>query len=214
MVSELIQDSYRVVVIGAGVAGLTAASELIEQRKLELNELCVLEAENRIGGRVKSKYFSDDLRVMMETGAAWIHGARENVFMERAATFNMKIKEISTRNPWLHPSSCPNFLVFDGKKEMSDSDLDATWQFYELLLKKLEQLAKSDSADGASLTKESIDSVVERLARDDEELARMAKGCSTGPERVQLCLRLIEIWMGIGADQLQIESFIDSEYFG
>lgn len=212
MVSELIQESYRVVVIGAGVAGLTAASELIEHRKLDLNELCVLEAENRIGGRVKSSHFSDDLRVMMETGAAWIHGARENVFMERAATFGMKIKEISARNPWLHPSSCPNFFVWDGKKEMSESDVNDTWQWYELLLKKLEQLAQSDST--TALPKESIDSVVERLVRDDAELAKMVEGCANGQERVQLCLRLIEIWMGIGADQLQIESFIDSEYFG
>jgi spermine oxidase len=40
---------HQLVIIGAGVAGLTAASELIQNGH---GDILVLEAQNRIGGRV------------------------------------------------------------------------------------------------------------------------------------------------------------------
>ena len=45
---ELVKH-YKVVVVGAGVAGCTAAKFLLENC---VDDICVLEATNRIGGRV------------------------------------------------------------------------------------------------------------------------------------------------------------------
>lgn len=62
----------RVVVIGAGLAGLAAAKALLEQG---FTDVTVLEASNRIGGRVQSVKLG---QATFELGATWIHGTHGN----------------------------------------------------------------------------------------------------------------------------------------
>lgn len=58
-------QNIRVLVIGAGSSGISATSRLIE--KGFRNVVC-LEAENRIGGRVYTTAFADNV---VELGAQW-----------------------------------------------------------------------------------------------------------------------------------------------
>lgn len=44
---------FKIVIIGAGVSGLAAASRLGENG-ISLSQITILEAENRIGGRVQT----------------------------------------------------------------------------------------------------------------------------------------------------------------
>lgn len=46
--------SYTVIIIGAGVAGIAAATKLL---KNNFNNFIILEAENRIGGRIQTLPF-------------------------------------------------------------------------------------------------------------------------------------------------------------
>ncbi|XP_036177884.1 spermine oxidase isoform X2 [Myotis myotis] len=62
----------RVVVIGAGLAGLAAAKALLEQG---FTDVTVLEASSRIGGRVESVKLGHST---FELGATWIHGSQGN----------------------------------------------------------------------------------------------------------------------------------------
>nr|KAF6472543.1 spermine oxidase [Molossus molossus] len=62
----------RVVVIGAGLAGLAAAKALLEQG---FTDVTVLEASSRIGGRVESVKLG---HATFELGATWIHGSQGN----------------------------------------------------------------------------------------------------------------------------------------
>ncbi|KAJ8281051.1 hypothetical protein GJAV_G00062950 [Gymnothorax javanicus] len=62
----------RIVVIGAGLAGLAAAKTLLENG---FTDVTVLEASDRIGGRVKSVQQG---KTTLELGATWIHGAHGN----------------------------------------------------------------------------------------------------------------------------------------
>ena len=62
----------RVVVVGAGVAGLAAARAL----RASGVDVVVLEARDRIGGRVRTSRQWPDLPV--DLGASWIHGAAQN----------------------------------------------------------------------------------------------------------------------------------------
>jgi monoamine oxidase len=67
--------SYDFVVIGAGASGLSAARSLSGAGK----RVCLLEARNRIGGRIFSLHLND-LPVPIELGAEFIHGQQETTF--------------------------------------------------------------------------------------------------------------------------------------
>lgn len=60
-----------IAVIGAGMAGLTAAQALARAGR----EVVVIEARDRIGGRL---WTEDALGVPLDLGASWIHGTRNN----------------------------------------------------------------------------------------------------------------------------------------
>ncbi|KAM5246693.1 spermine oxidase isoform 2-T2 [Ctenodactylus gundi] len=62
----------RVVVIGAGLAGLAATKALLEQG---FTDVTVLEASSHIGGRVQSVKLG---HTTFELGATWIHGSQGN----------------------------------------------------------------------------------------------------------------------------------------
>jgi monoamine oxidase len=65
----------RVVVIGAGMAGLTAARALIDAG----HDVEVLEARNRVGGRVHTVELAG---APVELGANWVHGLDGNPLVE------------------------------------------------------------------------------------------------------------------------------------
>lgn len=68
----------RVIVIGAGLAGLGAARDLVTAGE----EVVVLEARERIGGRIwTSRHWAD---LPIDLGASWIHGVDENPLTELA----------------------------------------------------------------------------------------------------------------------------------
>ena len=70
----------RVVIVGAGLAGLTCARELSKYNK-QLN-VTILEASDRIGGRIKSTKTKDDTTI--EMGAQFIHGTVGNPIFDYA----------------------------------------------------------------------------------------------------------------------------------
>nr|XP_039255566.1 spermine oxidase-like [Styela clava] len=66
----------KVVIIGAGVSGLSAARVLFENGQ---SDVTILEATDRIGGRIFTTEFKGH---MYERGAQWIHGAEGNPVYE------------------------------------------------------------------------------------------------------------------------------------
>ncbi|MGL4405566.1 MAG: FAD-dependent oxidoreductase [Notoacmeibacter sp.] len=71
-------QNFDVIVIGAGMAGLSAARKLSEAGK----SVVVLEARDRIGGRIHT---DRSLGFAAELGANWIHGRDGNPLVELAA---------------------------------------------------------------------------------------------------------------------------------
>lgn len=63
-----------IVVVGAGYAGLTAASHLIKAGK----EVIVLEARDRVGGRVYTQRLSEDFYV--DLGGQWIGPTQDKIY--------------------------------------------------------------------------------------------------------------------------------------
>ena len=77
-------QSREVLVIGAGIAGLTAARDLA----IDGYDVAVLEARERIGGRI---WTSHELSVPADLGASWIHGFEDNPIARLARRHDIKI---------------------------------------------------------------------------------------------------------------------------
>lgn len=74
----------RIIIIGAGAAGLAAAQDL---QARGFHDVVILEAQNRVGGRI----WTDRLggTVPVELGATWIHGIRGNPVYEIVERHNI-----------------------------------------------------------------------------------------------------------------------------
>lgn len=83
------QTGRRVIVIGAGLAGLSAARDLVAAGA----EVAVLEARDRIGGRIWTSHHWPDLP--MDLGASWIHGVEGNPLTELADAAGVERVETS-----------------------------------------------------------------------------------------------------------------------
>jgi monoamine oxidase len=77
--------SRRIIVIGAGLAGLAAARELQNQGY----QVLVLEGRDRIGGRLWTSTKWPD--IPLDLGASWIHGLAGNPLTELAKQANAKV---------------------------------------------------------------------------------------------------------------------------
>ncbi|CAG9809765.1 unnamed protein product [Chironomus riparius] len=65
-----------VIIIGSGISGYSAASKLLENG---FNDVIILEAEDRIGGRINTIPYDDGF---IDLGAQWVHGQQGNIIYE------------------------------------------------------------------------------------------------------------------------------------
>jgi len=75
--------SPRIIIIGAGAAGIAAGTKLWE---LGFKNLLLLEAENRIGGRINTIPFASNV---IDLGAQWCHGEEGNVVYNLASPYKL-----------------------------------------------------------------------------------------------------------------------------
>jgi monoamine oxidase len=94
----------RVLVIGAGMAGLGAAARLAKGGA----EVTVFEARDRIGGRTHTSHLWPDLPVDM--GASWIHGTKGNPLTTLARKTGLR----------LTPTSYDRAVTFDNQGQPVD----------------------------------------------------------------------------------------------
>jgi monoamine oxidase len=82
-----------VIVVGAGMAGLTAARALHDAGR----EVLVLEARDRIGGRTWTAPVG---AAKVDLGASWVHGNRQNPLVDFAEARGLRV--VPDRLPWSH----------------------------------------------------------------------------------------------------------------
>lgn len=122
-----------VIVIGAGVAGLACARELV-RLGYEPADVVVLEARARIGGRVWS---DDRLGFPVDLGASWIMGHEENPLSEIARAAGAE----------LVPTDWASLAAYHKGERIPEEDLDQIAEGYEELLTEIKEGGRSLSSD-------------------------------------------------------------------
>ncbi|KAI5729180.1 hypothetical protein M8J77_026487 [Diaphorina citri] len=81
-------EKHKLIIVGAGASGIAAATKLISNG---FEDFIILEAENRIGGRVYNIPYEGNTSIDM--GAQWMVGQKGNVVYEMAKEFNLAQEE-------------------------------------------------------------------------------------------------------------------------
>lgn len=151
----------RVVVVGAGAAGLAAARELRAQGF----PVVVLEGRDRIGGRM---WTDRSLGVAVDLGAAWIEGARGNPVARLATELGIETQETDFDSVYLYD--------FDGER-LSDGELGKVRDGFEEVLERLRALA--GRLDGDISMEEGLERVLAGESFSKQERRALAWGVST-----------------------------------
>lgn len=120
-----------VIVIGAGMAGIAAASYL-KSRKAKVT---IFEGRNRVGGRIWTDH---SLGAALDMGASWIHGVKGNPISVLAKKF--KVKTL--------PTNYDNFSLYDSAgKNYSAAEVATIESKYDSLFKSLTAVQKDLDSD-------------------------------------------------------------------
>ncbi|MGO4103732.1 flavin monoamine oxidase family protein [Leifsonia sp. YAF41] len=160
-------DHFETIVVGAGVAGLTAARLLAKAGR----HVVVLEARDRVGGRVWTDR-SDGL--ITDLGASWIHGVTDDPVSQSAEAFGMRTVEFSVGG--YQPDSRPIAYYGPDGKRLTDA--------------AAQQFADDIRAVDATLSKAIAASDTDASYRDVTETALAAQ--SWGPDRVARVREFLE----------------------
>jgi monoamine oxidase len=155
-------DSFDTIVVGAGVAGLTAARLLAGAGR----QVVVLEARDRVGGRVWTDR-GDGLAT--DLGASWIHGITGSPVAAAAEAFGMRTVEFTVGG--YQPDSRPIAYYGPGGKRLGDA---AVQRFVDDLRTVDAALAVVlPTADHAATYRDVTEAAIARQAWDGERAQRV-----------------------------------------
>ncbi|KAJ8912190.1 hypothetical protein NQ315_003794 [Exocentrus adspersus] len=80
---ESVRNGPSILIIGAGPSGIAAATKLLKNNYTSIK---IFEAEDRIGGRIRSVEFGD---AFVDLGAEWCHGEKENIVYDMINQYNV-----------------------------------------------------------------------------------------------------------------------------
>ena len=128
----------KVVIIGAGISGLSAASKLQKSGQVEV---CVLEASERVGGRIHTGKIGENT---VEFGAGWIHGTVDNPIFDLACDLQFLLKSDLDKK-WVSddPREKPQSVFTAPLQQPVDDQLIAeVWDVFDNLISETEDIPK------------------------------------------------------------------------
>jgi monoamine oxidase len=177
-----------VVVVGAGLSGLVAATGVVERGR----DVVVLEASSRVGGRILNCSVGDDSEQVVENGAQWC-GADHSALLETAASVGVSPFAWwnTGQSVWrengqaaAYSGALPPFGTEDAR------NITATVEALDLLASGVSASAPWEAEDAERLDSTSLgqwldDSAATPAARGFMEL-RMTLGFAVATERISL----------------------------
>jgi monoamine oxidase len=208
----------RVAIVGAGASGLQCAHSLLSSKAITAEQLTILEARDRIGGRVHTHNGFD-------LGAAWVHGTgaewgkhhhssqHDNPMMTLlqqttpvgALVEQHHLRRVCNGNPWMRPQSvlhqASQIQLYQSGNAIEPTDpvIPASLREHYTRLEQVTQYGNKLYAQGRGLE-------TAHLSLQD---ALHQQG---GPVQHSLTLfyqHLLECWYGAAASELQLCEFID-----
>lgn len=156
------KDKPTVLIIGAGLSGLSAAKELTRHG---LNVI-LIEARDRIGGRIHSLQLEDGS--FIEMGAQFVHGVKNNPLYALSEQYHLEVK----------PYVRSNWALFDMQgNEIDKTALNDLVEQYQEHFKTLNQTRQSDDKDRFTVSElEYIDKqILKQKAISSGNLSTLAK---------------------------------------
>ncbi|XP_036425131.1 spermine oxidase-like [Colossoma macropomum] len=123
----------KVVVVGAGFAGLAAAVSLVQAG---FQHIQILEANGRVGGRVHTtRPFSKNI---IELGANWIHGQDGNPIFQLAKEGDLLVEGMTSSKVMCLPRSVTprDYFFKQGGKQLSAETVDQVCSLFSKLTSK------------------------------------------------------------------------------
>ncbi|CAF4677654.1 unnamed protein product [Rotaria sp. Silwood1] len=182
-------EIFDIVIVGCGPAGMAAAIGLQAVSQLKF---IVLEARNRVGGRVSTDTTTFGINTPIDLGAQWLHHYRpENPLYK----YHAISEDISINNLFISHSLTSPFFDIDGTRISSDKVYKA-----EALSK---QLCKIVEESALSIDKSLFDAIKSEYMNydNDPQIKRL----------LDLFLGIIEQYEGSNLDQLSAKSFFKSD---
>jgi monoamine oxidase len=179
--SNFRDDPPGICVVGAGVSGLRAAG-LLATAGLKVT---VLEARNRIGGRVQQ---SSELGLPIDVGASWIHGTQGNPLLPLAE---------KTRTTTVACGDVDSICDINGdwiQRDMARNHYSKVWEILEMAMEK-----SRDQYPSLSSSEKMMD-----LFRQEVERRKVREQQSEDHEL--LLLRIVEMWGAFMGDDCENQS--------
>ncbi|XP_029660903.1 spermine oxidase-like [Formica exsecta] len=133
----------KTIIVGAGAAGIAAASKLLQQG---MDDFVILEANNRIGGRIHTVNFGENV---VDLGAQWVHGESGNIVFELASKHNLLGSFSNLFDPTKH-----NFAASNGEMIPKDESSEAMMIFFDIINNAQEKLKEETGSFGNYFIKE------------------------------------------------------------
>jgi len=160
---------YDVVIIGGGMAGVSAAYHLILNRKASPMTICLLEARNRLGGRIHAMELSSKT---VELGANWIHGIIGNPICEIALKHKLVDPLGSESNPSVEAVQGKRYFVCGINEEGQKiplSIIEDTYNTYFWFMKQAEAYFSTSEKEGKDPPVSFANSVGKYLIKEIEK---------------------------------------------
>ncbi|RLU21371.1 hypothetical protein DMN91_005744 [Ooceraea biroi] len=127
----------KIVIVGAGAAGIAAASKLLQKG---VSDFVILEANNRIGGRIHTVNFGDNV---VELGAQWIHGQSGNVVYSLASKYDI----LGTFDVMLDPNR-HTFVTINGEIIPKKESNEILMMYFNIMEEAREELNEEKGSLG------------------------------------------------------------------